>query len=496
MNILDLSATELTAKVRGGELLPTDIVSAYFKQIETLEPEIDAYLLLMKGSAFEQAKTLENKIKSKKPLGALAGVPMSIKDNICVEGSPTTCASKILSGYKATYNATVIERLTAQDAIILGKTNLDEFAMGSSTENSGIKVTKNPWDTTRVPGGSSGGSAASVAGAMALTSLGSETGGSVRQPASLCGVVGLKPTYGAVSRFGLVAFASSLDQVGPLGRDARDTALIFETIAGHDPKDSTSLPNKVESRESRVVSRTIGIPKEYFDVEGLDPEVAKAMENAIDTFKKEGFTIKEISLPHTKYALPTYYILASSEASANLARFDGMRYGSRVQGQQGQEEGELIQTYKASRTKGFGAEVQRRILIGTFALSHGYYEAYYGRAQIARSQITLDFSNAFKEVDAIISPTTPTPAFKIGEKTQDPLAMYLSDIFTIPVNLAGIPAVSIPCGFSKNNLPIGLQIMASHGQDKFLLELAQSFEKATSREFIKRPRITGGKIND
>jgi len=411
---------------------------------------------------------------------------VAVKDNILVEGTPTTCASKILAGYQSAYSATAVERLEAADAIVVGKTNLDEFAMGSSTENSGFGPTRNPWDLTRVPGGSSGGSAAAIAASMSLTALGSETGGSVRQPAALCGLVGLKPTYGAVSRWGLVAFASSLDQIGPMGRDAADCKAVFAAIAGHDPKDSTSLTGAAGA-DGRLPRRH-GVPREYLETPGLEKSASEALERSLKLFEKSGFSLKEIRLPHTRFALPAYYILAPSEASANLARFDGMRYGLRRQGP------DLAATYRLSRGEGFGPEVQRRILIGTFALSHGYYEAYYGKAQTARRRVSRDFEEAFREVDFIVTPTAPAPAFRLGEKTGDPVAMYLSDVFTIPANLAGLPAVSAPSGFSTEGLPVGLQIMGPRGSDWRILEMAELWERETNREFTRRPKkaLTGG----
>ncbi|MBI4669697.1 MAG: Asp-tRNA(Asn)/Glu-tRNA(Gln) amidotransferase subunit GatA [Elusimicrobia bacterium] len=490
-DIGNLTAIELAQKVVSRQLRPTEIIEAYFQKVVQIEPQIDAYLLLLKERALSQAKMIEEKQAKGMPLGRLAGVPVAVKDNIMIEGYPATCASKILEDCRAVYTATVVKRLEEEGAIIIGKTNLDEFAMGSSTENSGFKTTKNPWDISRVPGGSSGGSAAAVAAGLAAAALGSDTGGSIRQPAAFCGVVGFKPTYGFVSRFGLVAFASSLDQIGPMTRTVSDAALLFEVISGHDPMDSTSLSQERMTNEGKTLR--IGLPKEYFSAEGADPEVLAAVESAVKIFQKEGARIVDVSLPHTRFALPAYYIIAPSEASANLARFDGIRYGKRRQRgteAEGQsEESGLITLYKASRTNGFGAEVQRRILIGTFALSHGYYEAYYGRAQEARRKIADDFDEAFRQADFIATPTTPTPAFKIGEKSGDPVAMYLSDIFTIPVNLAGIPAVSIPCGFSKTNLPVGLQILGPRTGDKSVLELAEHFEKMTANEFVKRPAV-------
>ncbi|MBI4063140.1 MAG: Asp-tRNA(Asn)/Glu-tRNA(Gln) amidotransferase subunit GatA [Elusimicrobia bacterium] len=486
--MLDLSAVQTAGKVKAGQLRPLEILDAYYGRIEKLEPKIKAYLLLLKDRAYGRAREMEARLKSGRPLGRLAGVAVAVKDNMVLEDYPTTCGSKILEGYVSTYTATALERLENEDALILGKTNLDEFAMGSSTENSAFGPSRNPWDTSRVPGGSSGGSAAAVAARMACAALGSETGGSVRQPASFCGVVGLKPTYGRVSRYGLVAFGSSLDQIGPLARTAEDAALIFDVISGHDPKDSTSLvPSKIQhpsSSTQHLSGIKVGLPKEYFSVEGADPEVFRVTEEAVKVLAAGGAKIEEVSLPHSRFALPTYYIVAPSEASANLARFDGVRYGLRAGGQAGS----LLGLYKASRTQGLGHEVQRRILIGTFALSHGYYDAYYGRAQQARALIARDFEEVFKNVDFVVSPTAPTAAFKLGEKTQDPVSMYLSDIFTIPVNLAGIAGASVCCGFSKDNLPLGLQIVGPAGRDEDVLGLAAHWERLTRGQYIQIPQ--------
>lgn len=482
--ILNLSVTETVAGVRDGKVSPTQIASAYFEQIEKHDGKVGAFLSLLKEKAMDQAAKLEKKRKEGGNLGRLAGVTVALKDNMALDGFPLTCASKILKGHTASYTATTLEKLEAEGAVFVGKTNLDEFAMGSSTENSAFHVTKNPWNLNCVPGGSSGGSAAAVAASMALTSLGSDTGGSIRQPAALCGSVGLKPTYGAVSRYGLVAFASSLDQIGPMARTAEDAQAIFEVLSGHDPKDSTSLSKPLpRAQDFKGKKIRLGLPKEYFQGAALDGAVDKSMKEAVEVFKKEGFEIKEVSLPNTQYALPVYYILAPSEASANLARYDGVRYGARAAAK------DLIELYQKSRTEGFGPEVQRRILIGTFALSHGYYEAYYGKANQARAAISEDFKKAFDSVDYLITPTAPTPAFKIGEKAQDPVSMYLSDIFTIPVNLAGVPAISIPCGFSQDKLPIGLQIIGPMESDFSLLSLAAFFERATGKAFVQRPNL-------
>lgn len=414
----------------------------------------------------------------------LWGVPIALKDNLCVEGWEVTCGSKILKNFYAPYHATVVERLIAAGAIIVGRANMDEFAFGSSCESSCYGPTRNPWDSSRVPGGSSGGSAAAVAGNLAIAALGSDTGGSIRQPASLCGVVGLKPTYGRVSRYGLIAFASSLDQIGPLTKDVRDAALILKVIAGHDAKDSTSadlpVPDYMMSLGKSVKGMKVGIPKEYF-IKGLSPEVESAVKAAIQTYERLGAVIQDISLPHTRYAVSVYYVVAPSEASSNLARFDGVRFGYRDK-----DALSLAAMYAESRGKGFGAEAKRRIVLGTFALSSGYYDAYYLRAMKVRTKIKHDFDEAFKKVDVILTPTAPSTAFKIGEKTQNPLEMYLSDIFTISANLAGIPGMSIPCGFSKDNLPIGLQLLGKPFDEGTLFQLGHAFEQNT--EFhLKRP---------
>lgn len=406
----------------------------------------------------------------------LTGIPIAVKDNICTAGIRTTCASRILENFIPPYESTVTQRLKKAGYILTGKTNMDEFAMGSSTENSAFGVTKNPWDISRIPGGSSGGSAAAVAADECIAALGSDTGGSIRQPAALCGVVGLKPTYGMVSRFGLVAFASSLDQIGPITKTVYDAALIMNFIAGHDPKDSTSAPYppKDFTRDlgRDIKGLKIGIPEEYF-IEGTDKEVKDAVLSAVKILEDMGAVAIRISLPHTGYAVATYYILATSEASSNLARYDGVKYGLRIRGE------DLIDMYMKTRSEGFGEEVKRRIMLGTYALSSGYYEAYYRKAQQVRTLIKKDFEDAFKSVDVIITPTSPTPAFKIGERISDPLKMYLSDIFTISVNLAGIPAISIPCGFSSENLPIGLQIMGKHFDEETILQVAYAYEQAT-----------------
>lgn len=486
MNIEDLTAYEIKRKVAAGEISPTALVEKVCQRIEKRDEKIKAYLSVNKEAALKQAETVEEKLAQGKKPGALAGVPVAIKDNMCVKGEPATCASRILQGYLPPYSAYVVERLVAQDAIILGKTNMDEFAMGSSTENSAFDTTRNPWDIERVPGGSSGGSAAAVAAGEAVCALGSDTGGSVRQPAAFCGVVGLKPTYGRVSRYGLVAFASSLDQIGPITKDVRDAALLLQVIAGKDAQDSTCVdspvPDYLAALDGNIKGLSLGVPREYFG-EGLDPEVERAVKEAQEIYKSLGVEIKEISLPHTEYAVATYYLVATAEASSNLARYDGVHYGYRS----GKSEN-IIDMYSRTRAEGFGDEVKRRIMLGTYALSAGYYDAYYLKALKVRALIKGDFDQAFKEVDLILSPTSPTAAFKIGEKTQDPLMMYLSDIYTISANLAGICGISVPCGFTENGLPIGLQIMGRAFEEEVLLRVARAFEK--EKDFSgKRPVV-------
>jgi aspartyl-tRNA(Asn)/glutamyl-tRNA(Gln) amidotransferase subunit A len=428
---------------------------------------------------------VDEKRRRGQPVGKLAGLPVAIKDVLCTKGIPTTCCSKILRNFIPPYDAHVIERLKQEDAVLLGKTNMDEFAMGSSTENSAFQITRNPWDLERTPGGSSGGSAAAVAACEAPLSIGSDTGGSIRQPASLCGIVGLKPTYGRVSRYGLVAFASSLDQVGPFGHDVYDVALLMEVIAGHDKRDSTSVPAPVPpyraTLDEPVRPLTIGVAREYFG-EGLDSEVEQAVREALEVYRQAGATIKEVSLPHSQYAVATYYIVATAEASSNLARYDGVHYGYRAK-----RFDNMIHMYSRTRGEGFGAEVKRRIMLGTYVLSRGYYEAYYLKALKVRRLIREDFDRAFAECDVVAGPTSPTPAFKIGEKIANPLAMYLSDIYTISCNLAGIAGISIPCGFTRNGLPIGLQLLAPPFSEDKLLRIARMYERETDWH-LRRPK--------
>ncbi len=457
------------------EIRPQEIVEDVFKRIEAVEDKVKAYLSLTKELALKQAEEAEKKIL-KGETSPLTGIPLAIKDNICTEGIKTTCASKMLENFVPPYDATVIKALKAEGAVMVGKTNMDEFAMGSSTENSAFQITHNPWDLDRVPGGSSGGSAAAVAADECIAALGSDTGGSIRQPAGFCGVVGVKPTYGCVSRFGLVAFASSLDQIGPLAKDVRDAAILLSAIAGHDPYDSTSAPLEKKDYAQKIGEEIkgikIGVPKEAFG-EGLEEEVKTTLERNIQIFSDLGAEVIEVSLPHLEYAVAVYYIIAPAEASSNLARYDGVKYGFRDK-----EAGNLIDMYCQTRSKGFGPEVKRRIMLGTYVLSAGYYDAYYKKASQVRTLIKEDFLNAFKQCDFIITPVSPTPAFKIGEKTDDPLQMYLSDIYTIPINLAGVPAISLPGGLSKDRLPIGLQIIGPHFSEVELFKVAYQFEQA------------------
>ena len=474
--ILKLTCKNLRDKIAAGEIKSINAVSAIFEQIEKNDAKIGAYISTFKEQSFAKAKEVDEKIAAQKPVGALAGVPIAIKDNMCSTFGATTCGSKILQNFHSPYDATAVEKLLAADAVIVGKTNLDEFAMGSSTENSGIKQTVNPLDYSRVPGGSSGGSAAAVAAEMCFAALGSDTGGSIRQPAGFCGITGLKPTYGRVSRYGLVAYGSSLDQIGPLTKNVEDCALILNVIAGHDEKDSTSIDEKIAPVQDWLA--TVNTKPQNFKIavvpelfKGADSEVVAAVKNAIEFYKKNGAEIVEISMPHFDYAIATYYLIATAEASSNLARYDGVHYGHRSK-----NANDYIEVYSKSRDEGFGPEVKRRIMLGTYALSSGYYDAYYLKALKARNLIRGDFTAAFAKADCIVMPTSPTTAFKIGEKTNDPLQMYLSDIYTIAVNLAGVPAISIPCGKDKNNLPIGLQIIAPAFEEAKLLQIARLFE--------------------
>ena len=475
MGLNSLTLIKLRQLIDRGEVRPHEILIDVFKRIQEVEDKVRAYISLATDKAYEMAKDSEEYIFSGKT-SFLTGIPIAIKDNICTRNIFTTCASKILYNFRPPYESTVTSRLLKERYILVGKTNMDEFAMGSSTENSGFHITKNPWNLECVPGGSSGGSAAAVSADECIAALGSDTGGSIRQPASFCGVVGLKPTYGMVSRFGLVAFASSLDQIGPITKCVADSAILMNVIAGNDPMDSTSVPlDKIDFTESLgrdVKGFRIGIPKEYF-IEGMDKDVEERVREAIAQLEALGCIPVEISLPHTEYAVATYYIVATSEASSNLARYDGVKYGLRVEGK------DLLDMYMKTRSRGFGAEVKRRIMLGTYSLSAGYYDAYYKKALQVRNLIRKDFESAFKDIDFIVTPTSPSPAFKIGEKVEDPLQMYLSDIFTISVNLAGLPAISIPCGFSLKGLPIGFQIIGKPFDERGILQLAYAYEQST-----------------
>jgi aspartyl-tRNA(Asn)/glutamyl-tRNA(Gln) amidotransferase subunit A len=473
--LTDLPIHELTARYRRGEARPSDAVAAYLARVERLDRQVGAYLTVTRDRALAAAGQADERYRAGRPLGPLDGAPVAIKDVFCTRAVRTTCGSRILENFVPPYDATPVARLAAAGAVLLGKTNMDEFAMGSSTEHSGFKLTRNPWDLSRVPGGSSGGSAAAVAGGLAVAALGTDTGGSVRQPAAFCGVVGLKPTYGRVSRYGLIAFASSLDHVGPITHDVRDAALVLQAVAGHDPHDATCVdepvPDYAAALADGVGGLRLGVPREYF-TEGLDPEVERAVRLAIDRLRDLGAVLDEVSLPTTDYGLAVYYIVAPAEASSNLARYDGVKYGLRVAGR------DLIDMESRTRAAGFGAEVKRRIMLGTYALSAGYHDAYYGRAQKVRTLVKRDFEAAFARVDLLVAPTTPGVAFKHGEK-EDPLAMYLNDVFTVGGDLAGLPAVSVPCGFSSSGLPIGLQVIGRPFDEARVLRVAHAYEQST-----------------
>jgi aspartyl-tRNA(Asn)/glutamyl-tRNA(Gln) amidotransferase subunit A len=479
--ITALPAAELLARLEAREISAVEVAEAFLDRVRTADQEIGAFLSVDAEGALAQAQRVDEKRAQGQPLGNLAGLPVGVKDVICTQGQTTTCASRMLENFNSPYDAHVIEKLKAADAVLLGKLNMDEFAMGSSSENSAFKPVRNPWDNTRTPGGSSGGSAAAVAAGMVPLSLGSDTGGSIRQPASFCGVVGMKPTYGRVSRYGLVAFASSLDQIGPFAGDVAGTAMLLEAIAGHDPRDSTSIdrpvPGYLSTLEQPLKGLKIGIAAEHFQ-EGLDPQVETAVRKAIEVYKSLGAELREIPLPHSQYAVATYYLIAPSEASSNLARYDGVHYGFRSAKF---NEKNMIDMYETTRGEAFGTEVKRRIMIGTYALSAGYYDAYYLKALKARRLIRQDFDKAFGEVDLIASPVAPGPPFKIGELADDPLAMYLSDIYTLSANLAGIPGISIPCGFCAHEkpLPIGLQLLAPPFEEERLLRAARMYERET-----------------
>ena len=475
----NLTAIQLRDKIADGQISSVKATEAIFKNIEEREPVIGAYISTYRDSALEKAAEVDKRIAAGQEVGQLAGVPVAVKDNMCTTFGATTCASKILENFHAPYNATAVEKLLSADAVIVAKTNMDEFAMGSSTENSGLKQTVNPWDRSRVPGGSSGGSAAAVAGGLCLAALGSDTGGSIRQPAGFCGVVGLKPTYGRISRFGLVAYGSSLDQIGPITNTVTDAALMMNVIAGHDPADSTSVDETVapvcdylDKLDEPIEKFTIAVVPEF--VTGADQQVQKALADAINIYKKLGAKIIEITMPHLDYAIAAYYVIATAEASSNLARYDGVHYGHRSE-----KAADYVEVYSKSRAEAFGKEVKRRIMLGTYTLSSGYYDAYYLKALKVRNLIRADFTSAFEKCEAILMPVSPTTAFKIGEKVDDPLTMYLSDIYTIAANLAGVPGISIPCGFDGNNLPIGLQILSPAFTEDKLLRIARMYEMQT-----------------
>ena len=475
MNITDLTVHELKEKLDSKDLKVTDIVKAYIDRIDEKEKDVDAFLTILKEEALSKAKDVQTKIESGEIKKEFAGIPIGIKDVICTKGIKTTCGSKMLEDFVAPYSATVMEKIEDEDLINLGKLNMDEFAMGSSTENSAFKTTKNPWNLNKVPGGSSGGSAAAVAAGMVPWALGTDTGGSIRQPAALCGIVGLKPTYGIVSRFGLVAYASSFDQIGPMTKDVTDSAILLNIIAGHDENDTTSvnIPKKdyVKALKGDVKGLKIGVPKEFFG-EGINEEVKKSIEDAIEKYKSLGAEIEEFSLDIAKYALATYYIIACAEASSNLGRFDGIRYGHRTE-----EYKDIEELIRKSRSEAFGDEVKRRIILGTYVLSSGYYDAYYKKAQQLRTFIVNEFNKGFEKYDIILIPTSPVTAFGIGEKSNNPLEMYLADICTVSVNVAGLPAISIPCGVDSQGLPIGMQLIGNKFQEETILNAAYTIEK-------------------
>jgi len=476
----------LTAAFRRGDTTPTAVTEAYLDRIAARDGEVGAYLTVTPEHALAAASEADARYRAGRPRGPLDGAPVTYKDLFCTRGVTTTAGSRILERFVPPYDATVVERLAAAGAVMLGKTNMDEFAMGSSTEHSGFHPTRNPWDLSRVPGGSSGGPAAAVAGGLAAGSLGTDTGGSIRQPAAFCGIVGLKPTYGRVSRYGAIAFASSLDHVGPFGVDVTDAALLLHAIAGKDPLDSTSIdapvPDYVAGFSAGVKGLRLGVPDEYF-IDGMDPEVERAVRAAVDVLRGLGATVEPVSLPTTRHALATYYVIAPAEASSNLARYDGVKYGLRMPGAR-----DLIDMASRTRAAGFGAEVKRRIMLGTYALSSGYYDAYYGKAQRVRTLVRRDFDSVFGRVDLVVAPTTPTVAFKHGER-EDPLSMYLNDVFTIPASMAGLPAVSVPCGVNGAGLPIGLQFIGPTLDEPAVLRAAFAYEQATSWHTRRAPMV-------
>ena len=490
MNITELTVHELQEKIKSKELTIEEINNAYIERIKEKEPEVQAFITLLLEQGMEQAKTIQEKIDAGEKLSDLAGIPIGIKDNICTKGVKTTCASKMLENFVSPYNATIMNKINAENMITLGKLNMDEFAMGGSTEYSYFKKTKNPWDLTRVPGGSSGGSAAAVAANMVPWAIGSDTGGSIRQPASLCGVVGLKPTYGLVSRFGLVAFASSLDQIGVFTKDVRDCAMLLNVISGYDELDTTSAKiepkDYTKSLQKDVKGLKIGVPKEFYG-EGINEEVKKSLEEALQKYREMGAEVEEFSLDIAQYALATYYIIACAEASSNLGRYDGIRYTYRSP-----EAKTLKEIYKKSRSEAFGAEVKRRIILGTYVLSSGYYDAYYKKAQQVRTLVMNKFNEAFKKYDVIITPTSPTTAFKIGEKSTNPMEMYLADICTVSVNIAGLPGLSVPCGVDSKGLPIGMQIIGKKFDEETILKAGFAYEQETNFRLKYQPTFKGG----
>ncbi len=495
MALIEQSATELLGLLQRGEVSSCELTGAFLDQIDAHNPHVHAFLRTDRDCALQQADLIDTRRAHGEPVGLLGGLPVAVKDILCTRGTVTSCASKMLENYMPPYDATVVARLKQADAVILGKTNMDEFAMGGSCENSAFGPTRNPWNTGCIPGGSSGGAAASLAASMTPLSIGTDTGGSIRQPASHCGIVGLKPTYGRVSRYGLIAFASSLDAVGPLARSSEDVALLLEAIAGHDARDSTSIDRSVG--DYRAATRRpleglrLGMVLEHFG-ERLDSEVAQKVRDAIDLFKDLGASVQEIAMPHSQYAISAYYIIAPSEASSNLARYDGAHYGFRADAADwadgGADENPLVQMYRSTRAEGFGAEVKRRIMLGTYALSAGYYDAYYLKALKVRRLIAQDYHNAFKQVDLIVGPVTPSPAFKLGDKSEDPLSMYLVDLYTVGANLAGIPALSLPCGFSSTGLPIGIQLQGAALSEELLLQAAGSYQRQTTWH-MQRPDL-------
>ena len=490
MELYELTVHELMDKLNKNEITSEDITKSYVSRINEKEDDVEAFVTVLSEDAENKAKEIDQKIEKGEITNKLAGIPIGIKDNICTKGIKTTCSSKMLEDFISPYDATVMDKINAENLITIGKLNMDEFAMGGSTENSYFKKTKNPWNLNKVPGGSSGGSAAAVASQMVPWALGSDTGGSIRQPASFCGVVGLKPTYGLVSRYGLVAFASSLDQIGPITKDVRDSAILLNIIAGHDEKDSTSVDMPKKDYEKALTGDIkglkIGVPKEFFG-EGINEEVKESLKQAIETYKKLGAEVEEFSLDIAKYALATYYIIACAEASSNLGRFDGIRYTYRAK-----DFKDLKDLYKKTRSEGFGAEVKRRIILGTYVLSSGYYDAYYKKAQQVRTLVMNEFNKGFEKYDVILTPTAPTVAFGIGEKSNNPLEMYLADICTVSINIAGLPGISVPCGIDSEGMPIGMQLIGNRFQEETILKAAYSFEQEYKFREKYKPQFKGG----